>query len=158
MGYKLKNILIRKILVLLLWIFQVTPLGAHAEVYRWVDEQGTMHFSDKPNRHTSAEKIEIKTGAVNKDASQERRLKDQKHLLSVLEEERKIKQQKQIEKQKKKEEKKKSCKKARETLNEYLTSGQLYDLDKEGNKIYLSDDEREQEIKKATDAVDYWCK
>lgn len=153
MSYKLKSAFI-----VLLWIAQFAPLATHADVYRWVDEEGAMHFSDKPNSHPSAEKVEIKTGVVIKDVDQQRRLKKQKHLLSVIEEERKIKQKKQAEKKKKKEARKKSCKEARKTLNEYLASGQLYDIDKEGNKIYLSDQEREQEIKKAKEAVKYWCK
>lgn len=153
MGNKIK-----RAFIISLGFFLYIPLATHADVYRWVDEEGGVHFSDKPKSHPSAEKIEIKTDTVRPDPNQQKRLKYQQHLLSVIEEERNIKQKKLAEKKKKKEERKKSCKKARKTLDEYLTSGQLYGIDKKGNKFYLSDDEREQEIKKAKEVVKYWCK
>lgn len=153
MGYKMK-----RVFVISLVLFLYAPLATHADVYRWVDEEGGVHFSDRPKSHPSAEKIEIKTDTVHQDPNQQKRLKYQQHLLSVIEEERKIKQKKLAEKKKRKEEKKKSCKKARKTLDEYLTSGQLYNINKDGSKFYLSDDEREQEIKKAKEVVKYWCK
>jgi hypothetical protein len=127
-------------------------------VYRWVDEEGVSHFSDKPNKHPSEEKIEIKTDAVRKSPVQHQRLRKQKHLLSVMDEERKIKQQKQVEEKKKKDAKAHNCKSARKTLDNYLTTGRIFDIDKSGNKVYLSDQERDNEIQRARDIVKYWCK
>ena len=34
--------------------------GASAEVYRWVDENGTVHFSDSPNGNGGSEQVEIR--------------------------------------------------------------------------------------------------
>lgn len=33
---------------------------AHAEVYRWVDDSGTVHFSDEPRGGGEAERIELR--------------------------------------------------------------------------------------------------
>lgn len=152
MGYKLKSVFI-----LLQGMLLLSSLATHADVYRWVDEEGGVHFSDKPKSHPLAEKIEIKMDVVNKDPGQQKRLKDQQHLLSVFEEERKIKQQKIAEEKKKQQERKKKCQYARKTLEDYEGSP-LYDKDENGEKVYLSEQEREKEVQRVREAIKYWCR
>ena len=144
--------------IVMLATLQAISSMAQAEVYRWVDEDGVAHFTDKPKSHPDAEKIEIKTDALNKDSNQSQRLKKQRRLLNVIDEERRIKQQEQEKEKQEKLARQKKCKNAKNTLDSYLRSGQLFDVDKNGNKFYLSDQEREQEIQRMKKIVEYWCK
>lgn len=147
---------INSISIALLLILQQASLAAHADVYRWVDEEGIVHYSDKPKNLQSAEKIEIKMGSVLKDDNQQERMKKQKRLLSAIKEERNIKKQKQAEKRKVKKKRKLRCQQARNTLNNF-DGRRLYNIDKDGNRVYLSDQAREQEAQRARDAITYWC-
>lgn len=145
----------RLLLLAVIW-FALIPV--HADVYRWVDEDGAVHFGDRPANKQSAEKIEIKADAVTNNQSQGNRLRKQQHLLSVMDEERKINKQKQAKEKKDKQVVIANCKRAQKALNDYLRSSVLFDIDKSGNKLYLPDQVREEEIKKAREAVKYWCK
>ena len=46
-------------LVLLLILGLLLPHMANAELYRWVDEHGTMHFTDSPPEHVKAKKLNL---------------------------------------------------------------------------------------------------
>jgi len=148
----------KNISCLLLATIFLASLSIQADVYRWVDENGSVHFGDKPANKQSAEKIEIKQDEAANSPSQGNRLRKQQHLLSVMDEERKINKKKQAQEKKDKQEIIMNCKRAKKTLDDYLRSGVLFDIDKSGNKAYLSDQQREEEIKKAREAVEYWCK
>lgn len=41
----------------------VLPFLLGAEIYRWVDEEGVVHFSERPERNTAAERISVGSGA-----------------------------------------------------------------------------------------------
>lgn len=131
---------------------------AQAEVYRWVDEDGAVHFGDKPAHKQSAEKIEIRKEETANVPDQGNRLKKQQRLLSAMDEERKINKKKQAQEKKGKQEVIANCNYAKKTLDDYLQSGSLFDVDKSGNKVYFSDQQREEEIQKVREAVEYWCK
>jgi hypothetical protein len=50
-------------------------VASSAEVYRWTDEHGRVHFSDKPPRDQQAENISDETRSVNVDTSSAERKK-----------------------------------------------------------------------------------
>ena len=59
--------------ILLLLLACVTlPNILHAEIYRWVDANGKVHFSDKPSRSNSSEEVKLRINtyrAVTYDTS-----------------------------------------------------------------------------------------
>ncbi|MCK4950814.1 MAG: DUF4124 domain-containing protein, partial [Gammaproteobacteria bacterium] len=50
--------------LLLLAVIWLALIPVQADVYRWVDEDGAVHFGDRPANKQSAEKIEIKTDTI----------------------------------------------------------------------------------------------
>jgi len=48
------------LLNLLFFIGLVFTTTATAEIYKWVDEQGNVHFTDQPQPNQTTEKIEVK--------------------------------------------------------------------------------------------------
>lgn len=44
------------------------PLAAHAEIYKWTDAQGRVHFGDKPKNGQKAQEVEVKDYLPGSDA------------------------------------------------------------------------------------------
>lgn len=61
---------------------------SHAEVYKWIDENGKTVYGDKPNSE-AAHKVKIKIKQTpEKNSAANQRLKQQQKLLGVMQEER----------------------------------------------------------------------
>src|SRR5216684_7582189 len=54
--------MMRRLLFTLIWI--VCPLAFAATVYKWVDENGVVHYSDQP--HPNAEKVHVEAAQTYK--------------------------------------------------------------------------------------------
>lgn len=135
----------------------ISPV-CHAEIYKWTDEHGRVHYGERP-ASKNTEKVEIKSSPSNHDPgiSSERQEKQRK-LLEVLEEERQEKAQKKEEELKQKREIEREC----AELNDYYQSlkevNLVYELDEEGNRNFLSEDQHQQEIAEVEKYLDKHCK
>jgi hypothetical protein len=126
-----------------------------AELYRWVDEQGRTHFADRP-QYSQPHEIAVRpAAAAPADPAQRmdktRRLLNAFHLERQQEREAKAKRQDEIEKRRR------SCIQATDNLRQYRESGNIYRLDENGNRVYLSESERASAIRKHRQAVADWC-
>jgi len=132
------------------------PHAVNSEIYKWVDESGKVHFGDKPG-NMDAEKVEIKNNH-NDDNNYKERLKKQKRMLEIYQEERHEKNQTRA---KIKEEKKKrvaNCLLAKKQLREINDASFLYEeSDDPSNPRILSNEQRLNETKKAEETVKKWC-
>jgi uncharacterized protein DUF4124 len=64
----------RSSVVLVVCLLTVTPFSSNAEIYRWVDENGEVHYTDKKPQERSAETVDIQTPDVKApDAGELRR-------------------------------------------------------------------------------------
>ncbi|MDH5484458.1 MAG: DUF4124 domain-containing protein [Gammaproteobacteria bacterium] len=133
--------------ILLVACFLVSSV-THAEIYKWVDDRGNVHYGDKPV--DNSQQLEIKTEtsdvtAETKDSRDERR----RRLLDAMQEDRNEKEKQDADRKKKKKNLNRQCAYAKDRLKRYQQSSGLYDLDKDGNRVLLSDEER----KRATDGL-----
>ena len=118
---------------LLLVIFGILPAVASGQVYRWVDEDGKVHYSDKPVEQ--AERVEIRvtrpasSAKSTSDASTSSSLDDQ----IAAEEDPVKKGQLQLKKQ--------ECDLARAVLNKYEDAPYLVEKQADGTERFLSKDE-----------------
>lgn len=145
--------IIRILLLLLICI----PFQGYAEVYKWVDEQGQMHYGEEP---PAANATEVKIQQVpQSDLSVQKRNEESDKLLKVYEEERNIKKE---EKQKAEEEEKKraeECRAAKDELQDMQQPGlSYYEHDDQGRRKYLSGTELKQRIKKLQEQYNLHCK
>ncbi len=133
---------------------------AQAEIFKWVDADGKVHFSDR-KISSQAQKVNIKTGAktlgqndngndVNNNVVQgsqsvEQRLLEQKKYVNYLTSERLERQEKRQQAQQEKDKKQKLCNAMQDQLNGYTQGNyRWYELDEEtGERIYTSDDQIE---------------
>ena len=130
-------------------------LPAPAEVYRWVDENGQVHFDDRPAGEQSTQ-IKMKS-APGKQVDHEQRMDKTRRLLNAYQSERQRDREQRAEQQRAAEEKKRNCNKARDDLRSAREAGAIYKLDNNGERVYYSDRQREQTIEKYQQAVRDWC-
>ena len=107
-----------------------------AEVYKWEDEQGRVHYSHKPP-DDGADAIEIKPHHEADQATLKRIEKNEKQ--------RQISKQEAMEARKEEEERRKQCTRAKKALDNLEYAGRLYRLNENGEKVFLSEEERNNE-------------
>ncbi|MFK7816056.1 MAG: DUF4124 domain-containing protein [Gammaproteobacteria bacterium] len=134
--------------------------AAHAEIFKWVDADGKVHFSDR-KISSQAQKVNVKTGAktLNKndvdknivsnvsqdDQNAEQRLLQQKKYVNFLTSERLERQEKRKEAQQEKDKKRKLCAAMQDQLNGYTQGNyRWYELNEEtGERDFLADEKIE---------------
>lgn len=131
--------------------------AAAGEVYRWVDADGKAHFSDTPPVRQKVEKIEIRPvmpsppAATTQGRSWQQQVEE-----SNLRRARQEKQEKADERNKQQAEQK--CLAARRSLDALNRGRPLYRVDKNGERVYLEDDQRKAEAEAAQRRVEADCR
>lgn len=129
-----------------------------AEVYKWVDEEGRVHFSDRPEASASTEiKTRERQSAQPLEEEHERRQKMQRMLDVYAEEraEKKEAKQRQLAERKKR---KQNCTLAKDRYNSHIRARGIYSLGNDGERRYMSDEERARHIKRLRADIARWCK
>ena len=129
--------MISKILCVICLLF--SPV-LQAEIYKWVDEQGNTHYGDKPVK--DSEEIDVDTAKKGHIKPDRHREEKQRNLLETYDDDNARRAEKDAKNKKKKEDLKRRCERTKDQLRRYERARYIYDYDKEGNKIILSDDQR----------------
>ena len=132
--------------------------GASAEIYKWTDENGNVHYGDKPGQ-TQSEKVEIDTenNPGNPEPGMTDRLETQQKMLQIYEEERMEKEQQRIQAARKKEETRKKCGQLKDYHRNLKQATRLYVLDDDGNRKYLNDASHQKEIQEIEALLEKNC-
>ena len=135
---------------------------ANAEtVYKWVDEDGQVHFGGKAGSK-DAKEVKIKnryidSGKSPPPLSAQERANKTKRFLNALDAENKSIADAKAKKIEQDERKVIRCNASRDQLRRYENSGALYDLDEKGNRILLNKKQYDQAMSQARARVDKWC-
>jgi len=131
-----------------------------AGVFKWVDENGRVHYSDKPvgDKATTVD-IAPPPPRVNSNSSdnQDRKTRANKYL-RARELERAEIEQKQKEKKRLQAERKVKCKAAKKEYRRQIRAQALYYENKDGSRTYLENNERKKSHAEAKAEVKKWCK
>jgi len=136
-----------------------SPVLSYAEVYRWVDEAGKVHFSDKPISD-KAETVDINvTPSVPETplAREERKQKAEKYLRARKEERAEI-DKKQKEKKRLAAERKKNCAAAKKEYKRVTEASAVYFKNKDGTRDWLEPKRRKKEELAIKAEIKKWCK
>ena len=146
---------ITRILVTILFLF---PTIGQSEIYKWIDENGNVHFDDRPGSGNK-EKIEIKTTETSSSPNTELqdRVKQEKQLLEIYEEERQENKLIKAEQREEKMELKKKCAQAKDYKRTLDESYGLYFLDEEGERVNLSAEEKDAELREIKEFIKKNC-
>lgn len=137
----------------------LSPLVSQAEIYRWTDANGKIHFSDKPVGE-KAETLDIKvqkakpTSAKTKDERKQRA----EGFIRAREEERAERDKGIAEKKRLKKERKKNCEAARKEYKEITEAGAVYYEKKDGIRDYLEPGRRKKEEARLKGLIKKFCK
>ena len=143
------------ILVTILFLF---PTIGQSEIYKWIDENGNVHFDDRPGSGNK-EKIEIKTTETSSSPNTELqdRVEQEKQLLEIYEEERQENKLIKAEQREEKMELKKKCVQAKDYKRTLDESYGLYFLDEEGERVNLSAEEKDAELREIKEFIKKNC-
>ena len=132
--------------IVLICFFIMLPVQLQAEIFKWVDKNGQVHYDDKPPMNNKKELMNINEESNAVKAISVDRADKRKKLLDAIDEDRKLKKEKESKAKKKKEKLTKQCHQARDSLKTYQRSSSVYDLDKSGNRVTLSSSVRDKII------------
>ncbi|MDH5472492.1 MAG: DUF4124 domain-containing protein [Gammaproteobacteria bacterium] len=130
--------------------------SVYAEIYKWTDEHGIVHYTDKSVKNSEQMNISIddEPGQTTKS---EDRAEQRRKLVDAMEEDRKEKEKLKKEEQQQARSLKRKCQWARDQLRSYQTAGSLYNLDKDGKRVHLSDQDRQKVTSKLKAQIQKYC-
>jgi hypothetical protein len=141
----------KKFLLVTVIILLSSTATADERVYKWIDKDGSVHFSDKPTGH-DATPVLVSPTPPNRNNLPPPQEKDSsgksKPAVGEI-----------MNAEDNPEVRAKNCEKAKKLVQAF-EKGQgrrLYEDKKDGTRHYLSDEERVQRTKDAHDAVTKWC-
>ena len=146
---------------LILFVIMSLPLVIQAGVYKWVDNNGKVHYGDQPQSSQSSVEMNVDvTSSVPGGPGEDQLSREEKRerLLQSLEEDR-LEKQEQREKQKAlRAQNRQKCNRYRDRMRHYQRANALYKLDPDGNRVYISDNERAKATRKLQSQIDRYCK
>jgi len=136
--------------------------SAVAKVYKWVDENGKVHYSDKPFDDKSQE-IEMKAEPTDAELSKAKKrannlIHHQNKVLEMAEEDANKKLIDDAKKEKEKRKLTKLCNSAKTEINLLGRGYRSYTENKDGKRHYLSDQEKTDKIAEIQQHVDKNCR
>lgn len=134
---------------------------ADAAIYRWVDEQGRVHYGQHAPTD-QAEQLDIpdtEPAAQPPDLQQleQERGEQRRKLLETYQEEREMKRQAAEKRAQEQQQRQKNCVTARNRLAKYQRSNAIYETLEDGSRRFLSQAERDDELEQMRQAVQHWC-
>lgn len=149
------------------WLLAAMMIGnlvmAQAEVYKWTDAEGRVHYGDEPPSDSIPE-FRVKPPPVltpdsdfsGAQGERERRDK-QRRLLDSFEADRREREAAEQERKQVAARRKKNCRTARSRLRSAQDANLIFDYDKQGNRIFYDKAQREAYLKRLREDVSTWC-
>jgi len=156
MNLQMKNLQL-VIVTAILAVSMLSPAASWARSsYKWVDEQGVVHYSD---RMRGSHEVSIISVTVDEPAADDED-DDSKSGDESSSDPSTDKEQtgaNAAAEKKQKAVRKANCAKAREQLATNQSMARMYRLGKNGEREYLNDQQRADVIKRSVESVKYWC-
>lgn len=135
--------------LLIILISFSSPLWARG-AYKWMGEDGIMHYSDRlQGDNASIIIIPIKESVLFDDASAEAKNDGRQSEENPVTDKQRVIAEKKVRKE--------NCAKAREQLERNENLGRMYRVAENGEREYLSEAEQAAVLKDSLKAVEYWC-
>lgn len=141
--------------LILLASLSFTNNTAYAEIYRWVDEQGNVHFADKAHGNNQAKDISQDVKLKNLDHSAKRTEQSLQQIDLRQQAQTTETQQRQSQASPASEKQVRQCQSARERLR--IMQGRVAFLDKNGQPVKVTEKERQQRAVALRELVNKYC-
>jgi len=139
-----------------LWLVFASPVCAG--VYKWTDANGNVHFGDRPADNVSATELTIKsnneTGITNSSGNK----KEREYLLKQIEKDKKAEAKKTKKRMASEKKRKKRCDYNKRRYQSHIQSNRSYRMSPDGERTYLSAEQREAKKRKISKNVSKYCR
>ncbi len=144
-----------KAVVLIVAASALAATASLADVYKWTDASGRVHYSDKP-RTVAAEKLKVRSARTDyqrleadRQAAIERAEVEAEEAVKSAEKEARQAEVERVRTE--------NCERARRNLNRVNAAQRLYEVEANGERRYLSEAEIESRRQSARDDVATYC-
>ncbi|MEM6819872.1 MAG: DUF4124 domain-containing protein [Pseudomonadota bacterium] len=134
---------------------------AAAQIYKWVDEDGVVHYADQP-QSKDAVRSDIETERTDTEAARRNlraslELNDELNARLLAEPTDEFDDMSPEEAERMRELRQQSCEAARTKLREFTAARRLFTLAEDGSKVYLDEDQTLEARAEAQAAVSEFC-
>lgn len=131
-----------------------------AEMYRWVDSQGHVHYSDAPPPAgaKSSKTIDTPTSGAPAQATKSKTLQEKDMEFRQRQTAQAEAQAKKDKEEADAKQKKQNCEAARANLRTLESGERVTTMNEKGERIFVDDAARSKGIEEARKGVDTWCK
>ena len=129
------------------------------EIYKWTDENGNVHYEDRPTGDSEVERVNIVSRSTDNSAVQAS-IEARRERVAAREEARVKKAEaaaEAAEAQAELEQRKQRCEQSRARLEAFLRSQRLYREDESGERTYLGEEEILAARAKVQDQINEYC-
>lgn len=128
---------------LIIFILLLASFTSHAGTYRWVDENGQTHFGDRPPQNVVTNEVRLKAAPPSVDAEALARKQRLNEFLQNSEKERETRSKVVAEQEAKAAKQKAYCEGMQARLKYLAKVSGIYELNKEGERVFVNDEENE---------------
>jgi len=139
-------------------VFFCLSASLTAGVYKWTDEQGNVHYGDKPVSTKKATELKIDTESRAGITTSSGNIKERERITQELEEERKAREKTRDEQRVAKQERRARCKPLKKRLGKHLRANNVYKENAKGERTYYTEKEREEKIRKLRKEIAKACR
>jgi len=132
--------------------------GIASEIYKWVDDDGQVHYGDRPTGVDTEKRLTIASRPTNPEAVQaevQARLAAQEARSEAKTEQQKGPTQEELRAEAA--DRAQKCTTYRERQKRFIESRHLYREDENGERVYLDEAQMDQARQRAQDQVDEYC-
>jgi hypothetical protein len=149
---------VMKNLILLLGL--IVSAAAHAGVYKWVDDNGKVHYGDSPQASQATVEMNVDQTTTESSVSEDLLSREEKRerLLQSMEEDRIEKQEQRDKRKAENDRNRQKCNRYRDRMRHYERANALYKLDRDGNRVYMSESERASATKSLRARISKYCR
>ena len=149
----------RKFLVLVITAAALTTSAFAGEIYKYVDENGSVHYVDRPTGESGEERLDVSYSGTSSETVTAQ-VQKRRDYMSALEEARTdAKSQREAEAQARAEMEQRAakCQEHRARLESYLQSRRLYRENAAGEREYLDEQQTMEARRKVEEAIQENC-
>ncbi len=144
--------------ILLSALLLAWSLGASAAMYKWIDDQGQVHYSQYPPRDRQVQTIVPPPPPATPAAEAQKKLEETLRGLDETRKAREASEQKATDEAAEAERNRRNCAAAQANLERLTTGGRKKIVGEDGVAYYMTEEERQKRVQEARDQIDKYCK
>ncbi|MGH6634710.1 MAG: DUF4124 domain-containing protein [Gammaproteobacteria bacterium] len=141
---------------MLVWAFALSSQSMGAGIYKWVDEQGNVQYTQTPPPDKPATRFETRPEPVDTEGALEK-LKQQKDKSDAFFKERDTQAKEQEKSEQEAAQRSENCARARENLKKLETTNRLFRTNEQGERVKMTDEDRQAGMSTAKSQIEEFC-